>query len=342
MEIDETIKYLLVSKEREIVFSNIPNDKQSDVFAKEFKYISANNKKEQKKECEYGWIYLCMEEKHTTKKMFDKCMMCYESIFKQINKCKLEIKENYDTKIKRFKHNIESYGAKIQDELGEYINLPHSDTKNYIESIDTIIKKDNAQKTAKTLLRISKQTNSINREIEVYKIMSNDNSYRMYFSKHSIRKLIDLSIQSFFLDFVEKGITIERTDTQEEVSVDYPTFSVVLAHVLDNCVKYCIPDSSIKIRFLNNGEMLEIQLIMTSLFVEPAEKEYLFNDGYSGLWATNLTLKGNGLGMYYAKYLMEKNLGWIEFCAGNKTQEKLGVPYAENIVKIGVKKSQAK
>ena len=64
--------------------------------------------------------------------------------------------------------------------------------------------------------------------------------------------------------------------------------------------------------------------------------EYIYKDGYSGFWATKLNKKGNGIGMFYAKKLMEKNEGWIEFKAGDKT-EIMGIPYATNIVILAVK-----
>lgn len=332
----ESIRYLLVSNELGVILSNVAEAEQKELFERNFDYKSSNGEKVLKKKLENGWIYLCIEGKDITKNIFDKCFSCYESVFKQMIMYRSEIQNKFSDQIKRFKHNIESYGAKIQDELGEYVNTYHSDIKTYIESVEKIINVDTT-KTAKTLLRISKQVNAINNEIEVYKFMNNDR-YSMNFSKHRIRKLIDLSKASFFLDFVEKGITFTISDTEAEVCVDYATFSVVLGHIFDNCVKYCIPNSSITIDF-EEGELLEVNFRMRSFYLEPQERTYLFEDGYSGLWATNLNLNGNGIGMYYAKLLVEKNKGIIQFIPGESIGYVLGnVPYAENVIKISLVK----
>ena len=141
-------------------------------------------------------------------------------------------------------------------------------------------------------------------------------------------------MQSFFLELIDKKVNINIGDSDEKVWIDFPTFSVVLGHILDNAVKYTAENSTLNISFLKTSEHVSIQISMNSILVQEEEINNIFEENYSGYWATETELNGHGIGMFYAKKLIELNKGEIIFTPGTESYRLNGIPYAKNIITI--------
>jgi len=147
---------------------------------------------------------------------------------------------------------------------------------------------------------------------------------------HSIHRVIGLTLQPFFLDFIENGNTINIGECHDNVLIDYATVSVILGHIWDNAAKYMWKNSSLDLNFSLEHDFLLVDIAMTSLMVNKYEKESIFHEEYSGHWAKHIGLDGSGIGMFYAKKLTEMNHGTIEFIAGDESFRLDGIPYAHN------------
>ena len=102
--------------------------------------------------------------------------------------------------------------------------------------------------------------------------------------------------------------------------------------------KYTLKDTTLDISFISKNEFIIIEFKMTSLAIEKNEIELIFNENYSGINARKHELEGHGIGMYYAKKIMNLHNGFIEFIPGKSNFYFDGIPYSDNVIKIGLEK----
>lgn len=332
------IIYFHVITENDILLSNLSSEKMKEISSMDFfyRYNKETEFKEEKRKYQNGWIYLAIESKDVTRKIFNRYMDSLEAFYSPLIVKRDFFANMYNGKIRRLKHNISNYNAKIQDELENIIpsdlSSKRHDWKKSIYQLEQLISED-LNLAARTLLHILKNVRLINAEMDVYDIMNSEDS-TLNISEHPIRKVIDLSVQSFFLELIDKKVNINIGDSNEKVWIDFPTFSVVLGHILDNAVKYTAENSILNISFSNTSNKIIIQISMKSIFVQKDEINSIFEENYSGYWATETGLNGHGIGMYYAKKLVELNNGEIKFIPGEESYRLNGIPYANNIIKI--------
>lgn len=333
------IKYHIDSK-GEVIFSNISNEKIEELEKKNdfYNFNKDFGIKEEKKSYREGWIFLSIEDKNITRKIFNYYMDCMIAFYEPLKNNHSIVEDKYNSKIKRLKHNITNYSVSIQDELENIIDSDESSWKDSIKEIENTLQ-NNLTLGAKILLRIFKNIKLINAEMDVYEIMNSENP-TLNTSEHNARKLVDLSIQPFFLDFLDRHVKINIENTTKKVLADFPTFSVVLGHVFDNAVKYIAQKSDLNISFSDNSENLAIIISMLSLLVLETETEEIFKEKYSGHWAEKIALSGHGIGMFYAKKLMKMNDGDINFIPGKECCKIEGIPYAENRIEIILKQKK--
>ena len=307
-------------------------------FPFEFKLDSYGGLKRRRKKVriDNGWAFLCICDNDITNKYFNKYLEFLTSIYTPIFNLRSEYSNKYEDKVRRFRHNINGYTAKIQDELGNVIpsNILNnkSDWKSSLTQLEQDVSKKNALVTH-ALLHIYKNIQLIKAEMEVYDIM-NTEMPSLNIIEHPIRKVVDLSVQSFFLDLLDRNINIKSGLSNDKALIDFPTFSVVLGHILDNTVKYAANDSTLDISFERTRNNVKVRFSMTSILVTTEEVSKIFNEKYSGHWASEFGLQGHGIGMYYAKKLVELNNGAIVFHAGEEKYKLDGIPYADNVIEI--------
>jgi len=334
------ILYCFLTETSEVIFTNMSIEKTDDVKRMECKYESSSMGRKrwlkEKKKCNGGFIYLEIDDSAVTKKLFSRHMLFVEAFFKEIFENRNQLQKNIETKVRRLKHNIANHCAKMQDELEEIIPSDFTEKKdNWIESVKKIRETiaSNYETSARTLLRVLKYVKMLNAELNVYDVVNSENT-ELNFLNHSIRKVVDLSIQPFFLDFLEKRIHPDIGKTTSFVRVDFPTVSVVLSHIWDNAVKYCYPGDPFSIVFKENETDILVVISMTSLLVEKNEIEKIYIEKYSGKWSKEYDLNGDGIGMFYVKKLMELNKGSIRFIPGEEKFKFDNKPYAENVIEL--------
>ena len=335
-----SISYCFLTEKNEVFFTNMTIEKTDDAKRMECKYESYSmgrkRRLKEKKKCGSGFIYLEIDDPAVTRKLFLRHMLFVEAFFKEVSENRNQLQKNIETKVRRLKHNIANHCAKMQDELEEIIPSDFTEKKeNWIESVKKIRETiaSNNDVSARTLLRVLKYVKMLNAELNVYDVVNSENT-ELNFLNHNIRKVVDLSIQPFFLDFLEKGIHPEIGKATSFVHIDFPTVSVVLSHIWDNAVKYCYPRDPFSITFKETETDVLVAISMTSLLVEKDEVEKIYIEKYSGRWSKEYGLNGDGIGMFYVKKLMELNRGLIRFIPGDEKFKLDNKPYAENVIEL--------
>lgn len=339
------ILYHLSLNNLDVVLSNLPKEMIKDVVDLPLGFKVENNggykKRIEKVSLDNGWIYLSICDNDITNKYFKKYLEFLKSMYMPLLNHRRELSCKYEDNVRRFRHNINGYTTKIQDELENVFPSDmnkQNDWKSVFSQLRTEISQNNEVAT-KAFLHIYKNVQLIKAEMEVYDIMNTETA-NLNIIEHPIRKVIDLSVQSFFLELLDKNINIKNGMSTDKVLIDFPTFSVVLGHILDNTVKYAAENSLLEISFVSAQDKLKVRFSMTSILVNLDEINMIFDEKYSGQWASEIGLQGHGIGMYYAKKLIELNRGTIEFIAGKEKYKLNGVPYADNIIEITLNKAK--
>ncbi len=339
------ILYHLTLNNLDVILSNLPKEMIKDIVDLPLGFKVENNggykKRIEKVSLDSGWIYLSICDNDITNKYFKKYLEFLKSMYMPLLNHRRELSCKYEDNVRRFRHNINGYTTKIQDELENVFPSDmnkQNDWKSVFSQLRTEMSLNNEVAT-KALLHIYKNVQLIKAEMEVYDIMNTETA-NLNIIEHPIRKVIDLSVQSFFLDLLDKNINIKNGMSTDKVLIDFPTFSVVLGHILDNTVKYAAENSLLEISFASVKDKLKIRFSMTSVLVNIDEIEMLFDEKYSGKWVSEFGLQGHGIGMYYAKKLIELNRGTIEFIAGREKYKLNGVPYADNVIEITLNKAK--
>ena len=336
--------YHIVQNSTGTLLSNLPKDKIKGSIDCPFEFKSDNiggtKRRREKVPVENGWIFLSIYDNDITNKYFQKYLDFLKSLYEPLCNIRKEYATKSEDKVRRLKHNINGYTTKIQDELENIIPSDISNRNEWKTALSQLEKEVSSKNeiATKSLLHIYKNVQLIKAEMEVYDIMNSETA-TLNIIEHPIRKVVDLSVQSFFLDLLDRNINIKHGLSTDKVLIDFPTFSVVLGHILDNTVKYAADNSILNITFESTNNHVKIRFSMNSILVIPEEVDCIFDEKYSGHWASESGLRGHGIGMYYAKKLVELNDGTIAFVAEVEKYKLDGIPYADNAIEITLRKA---
>lgn len=282
-----------------------------------------------------GFLFLCSYNPDLNKKsfalLFSSFQMLYEGFLDKIKKIRKESIDSSKSDIHRLQHNINSYNARIQDDLDSIISLEDTKLSEWSEVVkmaQNAVRSD-IKKAAVVLLKTMKNISLVNAEMNVYDFLENPGG-EIQLTNHQIHKIVKLSLQPFFLDFIENRITLNIHECREVVRIDYPSISVVFGHLWSNAIKYTARDTEIEIDFKVSGRFVEVIVSSFSTVIEVDEVDKIMEEGYSGKWSRAMNKSGDGIGMYYIKYLTELNHGEFRVNAGASSTKYNGIPYARN------------
>lgn len=328
--------YIHIFVNNSIFLSNLPEDLREEADKCDCGYIHLLcpvrhiMKRQNKENVLGGYIYMCSYDTSLTNKIFSYYFDMLRSIHIAYEEKIRREKEELIKDLRRLQHNINTYNATIQDEITNLIPLDdiHNKWRDVVPFVEKIIQ-NNPKLTAVTLLKITKFSAFVTAEMTVHDYINTKNVKLEKYS-HSMHRIVKLSLQPYFLEFVENNIDINIGDCYRNVLIDYPTISVVFGHLWNNAVKYIYKDSSLDISFYNDEKELTTSIKMYSLKIEENEIEDIFTEGYSGKWAKMISKDGHGIGMFYIKHLIEMNGGSFSINAGVNITNIDGIPYTNN------------
>jgi K+-sensing histidine kinase KdpD len=340
--------YLIRTMKGKILSTDLPEELQEEAkkftekFAHEKCQVKGTMKRHGTLENDNFIFYLCCYDNDKTNKIFKHQLAAGESFLLAYKKTYKMMSESEKKKTIRLKHNLSTYSTKIHQEL--YKLLPQDKISGNIHNQREIVKsilEKNPDHAVTTLLRILKNSNLIKAEFDVYDILHSPNPH-VDQQTHSIHKVITLSLSSFLLDFIGKGIKLNMDECDGIMSFDYKSMSSILCHIFDNATKYVAPNSNFKISVEEDESHFNLIFDMISLKVNENELNKIFDEGFSSDFSEKLGYAGSGIGMNIIKRLSELNKFKLEFKNNidpTKGIERLGIPFDQNILIIGIPKN---
>ena len=329
--------YYHIELEGRVLLSNMPKDlvaiAASAPIGRDVELCPVRKMKKRWKKVaiEGGSVYMCSYDISMTHKIFDHYFDALLLMQSSFSVRLQEMVQANTTSLRRLQHNVNTYNAKIKDELEALVALEdvnEKDWKRIIEWVEKTVSL-NTKTVAITLLKIAKNVALVNAEMDVYDYLQNSKgSLEIY--QHPIHKVVKLSLQPFFLDFLERGITIEFGSCKDCVMIDFASISVVFGHFWNNAVKYAAKEAQIGVEYLPQNETVIMRVTMASLQITDEDYENMFEEGYSGYWAKIQATEGSGIGMYYIKRLMKLNNGDFRIDRGRTNFLIDGIPYSAN------------
>lgn len=275
--------------------------------------------------------------------LFDYDLDCLSSSLSTLARTKADLdkarQEEHVARIRRVLHNIRSINGHSLQEMRALVP-EHVLKRHKKQSCDELQQyvKNNVTQTSLALFRISKDLYEIKSEFSVYDklIKGQVNIDKRYYN---VRDVIMLVLYPFFEDFRYKNVVVNVEDNYTTIPFDFETLQVAFYHIIENSAKYIRPNTDASIEFEVFDGYFLIRFSMDSLFVDQSEVPFLFKEGYSGEEAKNSRLKGDGIGLYRAKVLIELNGGSIRFIAGEKLKikEENGYGHNEIIIELPMK-----
>lgn len=130
-----------------------------------------------------------------------------------------------------------------------------------------------------------------------------------------IGDIIEDAVNHLELTIRERGGDITTIDgglLDAEVSVDIHHFTNVLINILDNAVKYSMEPPQIRVALNQTSSQLQIAISDKGIGMNREAKEHIFDRFYRAEAGNLHTVKGHGLGLAYAKEIVERLGGKIE------------------------------
>lgn len=342
--------YYHIVEDNKVVLSNLPTELLSEVDSCDAATqciqcpVRSVLKRQKKLSTDgNGFVYFCSYDQSLNKKTFalyyDAIYSLYKSFASKIEQIDTKSRLSAKTDIHRLQHNVNSYNAKIQDDLDSIFSIQDTKMSEWPKVVQNVTKivENNPKKAALVLLKTRKNISLVNAEMNVYDFLENPNG-EIQFNEHQLHKVIMLSLQPFFLDFVENHITPKLGECRETVQIDYPSVSVIFGHLWSNAVKYTCGGTDIDISFSSDEEFVHVIIDSYSMVIEGDEVDKIMLEGYSGKWSRIANKSGNGIGMHYIKYLMELNLGEFSIVPGSSATRINNIPYAQNRFVLSFKK----
>ena len=339
--------YLIRTRKGKILSGDLPTDLMGEAetfdtkFAAEICKVRGIKKRHGLIEIEHLQLYLCCYDQNKTNKIFRHQLDASEGFLKAYKESYKKMSEMEKSKTLKLKHNLSTYSSKILQEL--YKLLPQDKVsggrQNQREVVKQILEK-NTDHAVTTLLRILKNANLIKSEFDVYDILHNPNPH-IDKQIHSIHRVVTLCLSSFWLDLLDKGISIDMEGCNGDIFFDYKSMSSILCHIFDNATKYVSPYSEFCIYVTDHQNHHNLTFEMISLRVQKDELEKIFEDGFSSDYSERLGFAGTGVGMYVIKRLCDLNDFILKFennVDSSKTIERMGIPFDKNVLTIGIKK----
>ena len=341
------MQYLLRNNSLDIISTNLPEGLIQSAITETVNFAhdtcAVTGKKRRHGTISQGGLtlYLVTYEVAATNKIFKHQLSACKTILAAYANTYERLRETESQKARRLKHNLLTYSTKINQELYKLIPQEHlsKGSQNQKDLIKRIVRND-TDKAATTFLRILKNANLIKSEFDVYDMIHGDGIEPDSFS-HSIHKVISLSLSSFWLDFLQKDISVYIENCNSKLYFNYESISSILCNIFDNATKYIANKTSLNISFKENETHFFVIFDMISLRVKEEEKKRLFEEGFSSEYSEKLGYAGSGIGMSIIKKLCELNNYLIDFKVNvdpKKSTTMMSIPFDNNILSIGISK----
>ena len=154
----------------------------------------------------------------------------------------------------------------------------------------------------------------------------NENSFEsMVFSPRSLYKTFDKAVRHF-RRISRKGnrdINIFFNGESRGLTKSNEIIGILPYLLFENAMKYSPNGSDITLKIIELNDLIEIKMTSSGPYIEPNERESIFNKGFRGINAKALTDNGKGRGMSFIKFICDLHNADLKIIFGNKYSYKL-------------------
>ena len=283
---------------------------------------------------EKGRLYVCDNKEKTTKNfltLVELIKHCRPFLLDRYNTLAPDIQRAAFKELDAFEHNIIHINAEAINEFYSYITQDTLVTKYWKlqELIEENINKNKGE-AVELIAKLARHNLRIKTELSVMAKLSNPDG-KPSFNLGKPRDAIMSNIYMHYPMFNKRNVYVKVKENWDKFNIDYDALQVASFYIIENATKYTEKSSTLNIDFLMTPHQFSIVFTMNSLYVEPAEVNLIFEEGYRGTEAQKTKRGGKGIGLYRAKRIVEFFNGklWLE--AGTDVHDgKDGLIYAYN------------
>ena len=190
-------------------------------------------------------------------------------------------------------------------ELDEYIAKWVHEIKIPISSLDIITDRLNSIEDS---IDIKNQVAKINFLVNsiLYSSRSSSMFEDIFFNKVSLDKIVKSSIKNNSFLLIKNNIEVELNNLDYNVFTDIKCISYILDQIINNAIKYSKQKGKIEFNAKNieNGVMFAIKDY--GIGIEKEDIGRVFDKGFTGINGRNRLYKSTGMGLYFAKNMIDK------------------------------------
>jgi two-component system phosphate regulon sensor histidine kinase PhoR len=143
--------------------------------------------------------------------------------------------------------------------------------------------------------------------------------------RSNVTDLIQLLVNKHSLELTEKSLSFKGSESDIYANIDAFHFENAINNIIDNAIKYGGQNINIILKSIPNGFTLSIADNGTSM--NNVNKDKIFEKFYRIPKGNTHDVKGFGIGLYYAKKIIEKHNGVIHLDLDNqRTTFKITIP----------------
>lgn len=224
-------------------------------------------------------------------------------------KHKLEIEQLEKDKVKEVNAAKLNFFSNISHEIKTPITLITGPVNILAERFkanhDVLEKLQIVQRQSKKILGLVNQVHDFQR--------ADANQLKMNYSRFCINDMIQELVDdfSFKASNDKKLLTVNSPNAQIIVSADRDKLEKILNNLLNNAFKFTKPGDTISIKFTNNNNELEVQVIDSGQGIDPEDLPYIFDRFYQSKKKSSEYTGGSGIGLAFARRLVEMHYGYI-------------------------------
>ena len=249
-------------------------------------YINLKNK--------YKDILRCLE----MNKDIDTYLISGKSIEDNIMKGIIEnFKSKNNEEVKEYRNSLK--------ELDEYIAKWVHEIKIPISALDIITDRLNSIEDS---IDIKNQVAKINFLVNsiLYSSRSSSMFEDIFFNKVSLDKIVKSSIKNNSFLLIKNNIEVMLNNLDYNVFTDIKCISYILDQIINNAIKYSKEKGKIEFSAKNieNGVVFSIKDY--GIGIEKEDIGRVFDKGFTGINGRNRLYKSTGMGLYFAKNMIDK------------------------------------
>ncbi|MFQ5991472.1 MAG: PAS domain S-box protein [Nitrospiraceae bacterium] len=151
---------------------------------------------------------------------------------------------------------------------------------------------------------------------------------------HLLEDLVEAAIRRQGKSLQARALEVKLADNLPSILVDGVEIQRVLVNLLDNAVKYSLPDSPIRLEGSTTSTEVEVRISNRGEGIPAGDLQRVFDRFYRVQSGRKRTVPGTGLGLAICKGIIESHSGriWIESDPGHVTMVYVRLPSGANQV----------